>query len=425
VTITYDPAHPKYFDEPDLRAEMDRVFEICQGCRMCFNYCGSFPKLFEFVDRKGLGRAELSEAEQDRVVDECFQCKICYVKCPYVPPHEWMLDFPRLMMRANAVRTSKGGGDVRSLVTDQILARTDLVGKFATLVPDLVNSNVVKPDTVARKAMETLAGISSQRLLPSYTKERFSSWFGRRTKKAEQRAARALLFPSCFMEYNQPDIGKALVSVYEHFGVECSLPDGIKCCGAPWLHQGHVAQFMQQAADNVAVLAKAVKRGENVVVAQPTCGYVLKRDYPLYLATEEAKQVGEHTYDASEYLVKLARDGSISLDDIAADVDVTYHAACHLQAQNAGLKGRDLLKMLGAKVRVVAKCSGIDGTWGYRKENEESSLKMARALAKQIEPQEAGYVCGDCHLANTAICEQTGLDVLHPIQVAAKMIGLE
>ncbi len=426
MTTTYDPSHPKYFDEDDLREEVDRVFDLCHGCRMCFNYCGSFPKLFDFVDSKGQQHAKLTSEEQDEVVDACFQCKICYVKCPYIPPHEWALDFPRLMMRANAVAAGKRS--LRERITDQVLARTDLVGAVSSRAAPLANQAIGTPNTPARRLLDRIAGVSPVRMLPSYSRTRFSRWFKDRLPRyiAAPRA-RAAVFPTCFVEYNKPRIGADIVSVYEASEIRCSLVEGFSCCGAPWLHQGNVRQFLDQAARNVEALSRCVEQGQDIVVPQPTCGYVIKRDYPLYLGTEAAARVAANTYDANEYLVKVAKEqGPLpGMAKLEAAPSVTYHAACHLQAQNAGLKGRDLLKMLGAKVTVVAKCSGIDGTWGYRSENERESKRMAAALAGQIANGKSDYVCGDCHLANTAIDEEIDAGVMYPISLVAKLLAIE
>jgi glycerol-3-phosphate dehydrogenase subunit C len=427
VTTIYDPNDPTYYDETDLREELGRVFELCHGCRMCFNYCDSFPMLFNFVDSKDQQHADLTASEQDAVVDACFGCKICYVKCPYIPPHEWALDFPRLMLRAQAVRTAEHQRDLRARVTDQVLARTDLVGSINQSISGLVNPVVARPNTPIRRVMERVAGVSSQRLLPTYGKVRFSRWFKDRLPRfiATPRA-KAAIFPTCFIEYMSPEIGADVTTVFESQDIVCSLPEGVKCCGAPWLHQGNVAEFTRQARANVERLDEVVRQGKDIIVAQPTCAYVVKRDYPIYVPGEQADRVSEHTFDPSEYLVNLMRkDRSMSLGSVTMDEEVVFHAACHTQAQNVGLKGRDLLKKLGLKVRVVAKCSGIDGTWGYRSENATSSRKMTQSLADQIAKTHSTTVVGDCHLANTAIDEALGVRVEHPISLARRLMGLE
>lgn len=429
MTTTYDPHHPRYFDEADLRAELDRVYDLCHGCRLCFNLCPAFPTLFDLIDETHQGAVhDLTPAEQDRVVDECFQCKLCYVKCPYVPPHEWQLDFPRLMMRAHAVEVRKGIS-LKERVTDQFLARTDLVGRLSSTAAPLANAVVGKPGSLARKAMQSVAGIASQRILPPYARERFTSWFRKRRPVAvESPRAEVSVFPTCFVEYMEPEIGRDIVGVFEHNSIACSLPEGTRCCGAPWLHNGDIEQFTKQAARNVAALAREVRAGRDVIVAQPTCAYVLKKDYPIYVPGADAELVAEHTFDPSEYLVAAHRgEGGPLATEFPGEAPATiaYHLACHLRAQNIGARGKDLLALTGAEVSLVERCSGIDGTWGYRAENYELAKKVVRALKRELDAAPDAAICGDCHLANTAIYEETGRRPSHPISILARAYGLD
>ncbi|HEX3841503.1 MAG TPA: heterodisulfide reductase-related iron-sulfur binding cluster [Acidimicrobiales bacterium] len=436
MTTTYDPGHPKYFEEPDLRVEMERVFDLCHGCRLCFNLCPSFPTLFSAIDARDGDVGAMTTAEQDQVVDECYQCKLCYIKCPYVPPHEWELDFPRLMMRAHAVRHADGI-PLKERVTDQFLARTDLLGKISTKTAPLVNAMTGRPGSFSRRMMEKTVGMASERLLPPYARQRFTSWFKRRrpSARATEQQGAVSVFPTCFIEYMEPDIGKDLVKVYEHNGVACSLPEGAKCCGAPWLHQGNIKEFTKAAEQNVAVLANEVRAGKEIIVSQPTCAYVVRKDYPIYLAhtasAADANLVAEHVADPAEYLMALHKaEGTQLATDFpgresgAVPDQVTYHVACHLQAQQIGLKSRDLLKVAGVGATLVQRCSGIDGTWGYRAENYELARQVAQPLKREVEAAGNPVVCGDCHLANGSIEQETGTRPVHPIQLMARAYGI-
>jgi glycerol-3-phosphate dehydrogenase subunit C len=429
MTTTYDPSHPKYLDETDLRSELDRVYDACHGCRVCFNLCPSFPTLFDLIDERNGAVKELTADEQDRVVDECYQCKLCYVKCPYVPPHEWDLDFPRLMMRAHAIRYAKPGRPIADRATDQFLGRTDLIGMLSTTAAPIVNAITGKPGTLARKVMQATVGIHAERLLPPYSRVRFTTWFKRRTPKVlSAKVAEVSVFPTCFVEYMEPQIGKEVVAVYEHNNIECSIPDGTKCCGAPWLHTGDLKRFEASARQNVAALAKEVAAGKDIIVAQPTCAYIIRKDYPIYAPGPEADLVAAHTFDAAEYLIAGDRSGERPLDkEFPGETveTVAYHLACHMRAQNIGFKGRDLMALTGAKVTVIDRCSGIDGTWGYRAENYELARKVARPLARAVTEADADAVCGDCHLANTAILQETGITPTNPLGVIARAYGLD
>jgi Fe-S oxidoreductase len=406
------------------------VFDLCHGCRVCFKFCTSFPTLFEFIDRhEDQDAGRLTPAQQDQVVDECFQCKLCYVVCPYVPgQHEWALDFPRLMLRADAMRHANKQVSMRDRLTTEVMGRTDAIGTVSSLAAPVANKVVgAKPGSMVRKALEVTAGVSSQRLLPPYAKQRFSTWFKKRARlRLERRQGKVAVFPTCLVEYQEPRIGHDLVKVYERNGIECSLTEA-GCCGAPWLHAGDVEAFTKVATKNVEVLARAVRQGNDIVVPQPTCGYILKKDYPDYVGSADATLVAEHTYDAAEYLMKVHRDEGTQLNtDFTGPVpaNVTYHAPCHLRAQNIGFKSRDLMKLTGAKVKVVQQCSGIDGMWGLRAENAELSMPIAGKLAEELNRVGGDVVTGDCHLANIAITEQTGTAPLHPLQMLARAYGI-
>jgi Fe-S oxidoreductase len=431
MTTTYDPFHPKYLDESDLREEMDRVYDLCHGCRLCFKFCTSFPTLFEAIDRHDdQDSSKMTPAEQDQVVDECFQCKLCYVNCPYIPgQHEWELDFPRLMMRAEQVLFRTRKRTVRERLTDQALGRTDLAGRLNTVAAPVVNKAIGTPGSGLRKLMERTVGIAAERVLPPYTRQRFSTWFTRREAPAvADPQGQVAVFSTCLVEYQAAEVGRDLVRVYEHNRVDCSLPEGQRCCGAPWLHAGDIDRFVEQGRENVAVLAQAVREGREIVVAQPTCGYILKHDYKDYIGGADAELVAEHTHDAAEYLWNTIHKGDATeLDtEFPGEVpeSITYHAPCHLRAQNIGYKSRDLLKLTGTKIALVAECSAIDGTWGYREENYEISRKVARKMASAIDKAGNDVVAGDCHLANGGILQETGKRPQHPLQLIARAYGL-
>lgn len=433
MTTIYDPKHPLYLDEADTRKEMERVFDLCHGCRLCFKFCPSFPTLFDYVDQHDDQDAgKMTPAQQDHVVDECFQCKLCYVMCPYIPElHEWALDFPRLMLRADAMRRANGQVSARDKATTAIMGRTDAIGTVATTPGLGVVTSVVmgsKPGSLVRKVVEKTAGISSVRMLPPFAKTRFTTWFKKRPKvRLTKRQAQVAVFPTCLVEYQDPNIGKDLVKVYEHNGVECSIAGDAGCCGAPFLHSGDIDSFTKVAVRNVKMLADEVRAGNDIVVPQPTCSYVLKKDYVDYVGGPDATLVSEHTFDAAEYLVKLHKGEDTTLDtEFKGEIPetVTYHTPCHLRAQNIGLKSRDLMKLTGAKIKLVQQCSGIDGMWGLRAENAHLSLPIGEKLGQMVKDAGGDVVAGDCHLANTAINEQTGNKPVHPLQMIARAYGI-
>ena len=429
-TNLYDPLAAGYFDPAAARVERDRTFQICSDCRVCVRFCPSFKDLFRMIDANEDGAHDvkvLTDAEHTQVVDECYQCKLCYVVCPYTPgqEQEWVIDFPRLMLRSLAIENREGNVGLNA----KLLARTDLQGKVATTFAPVVNrTNNVR---FVRALMEKTTGIAKDRLLPNFAKVRFSKWFRTRsnrrlTEPAAERGTVAV-FPTCLVEYQDPEIGKALVGVYERNGIACDLPDGQVCCGMPWLDAGDVKKFEEHARTNVTVLAEAVKAGHDVVVPQPTCGYVLKNEYPDFLGTDDARLVAEHTFDSSEYLMLRHREAPLDTDFSAGSTyeTITWQAACHYRAQQIGPKSRDVMKLTGAKVTMVERCSAIDGTWGLRAENVEMAKKIAKPLMEAVAKADTDLVAGDCHLSNTAIKEATGETPSHPLQVLARAYGLD
>ena len=422
----YDPLAPDFYEPAAARAERDRTFHICSDCRVCVKLCPSFRSLFEMID--DLGGTEhvddLSDAQHTRVVDECYQCKLCYVICPYTPDQqqEWRVDFPQLMLRSLAVQ-GRSGHESRSA---RLLARTDLQGKVATAFAPLVNKmNEVKP---ARTLMEKVTGISRERLLPSFTKVRFSKWFRNRTAPPPAAPKGTVaLFPTCLVEYQQPAIGKSMVGVYEHNGYACTLPEGQVCCGMPWLDAGDTEKFREHAQKNVDILYPAVKAGMKVVVPQPTCAYTLKDEVPAFLGTDKAREVAANTFEASEFLMNEHRAGNKLDTEFKGKTyeSIVWHAACHYRAQQMGPKSAQLMKLTGAKVDMIERCAAIDGTWGLRAENLEMAKRVAKPLMEKLREAEEELVAGDCQLAHVAITEATRKTPSHPMQVMARAYGIE
>ena len=422
TTSLYLPTDDLYLDQDDARAERDRTFHQCSDCRLCIKYCYSFKSLFQMVDDIHNGDAHaLSESEHDQIVNECFQCKLCYVNCPYTPDQEadWKIDFPRLMLRTLSI-TEKDEKVTRGA---KLLARTDLQGKIATAFAPIVNKSTnIKP---ARAVIQALTGISKDRLLPNFTKQKFSTWFKKHTVKLDgKKRSEVALFPTCLVEYQQPAIGHAVVKVFEHNGIDCGMPEGQVCCGMPWLDAGDEDKFVEQAKKNVAVLVEEVKKGKAVVVPQPTCAYVLKKDYPDYLDSDDSRLLAENTFDVSEYLMKQHRENPIDKDFKGQTFEsITWHQPCHYQAQQMGPQSMQMMKLTGAKVQMTQRCSAIDGTWGLRKENVEMAKKISKPLMDFVVKKNSELVAGDCNLANNAILEGTGRRPVHPIEVLAAAYG--
>ncbi len=418
--MTLDIRAPEFWDPGRVEQELRRVGDVCNGCRRCITLCPSFKDLFESLDAEAVdGEADkLAPGALKRVVDLCYQCKLCYNHCPYTPPHRWQVDFPRLMLRARAAEANTRGVTLQ----DRVLGNTDLVGRLGSLAAPLANwANGLG---VHRALLQAVAGIHKRRNLPRFSRQRFSAWFARRRPAPFAPQARVALFATCVVEYNDPAVGKAAVGVLERNRVDVALPPQ-RCCGMPYLDGGAVPEAQALIRDNVKALAAAVREGREIVVPGPTCSYMLKQEYPWLDGSEDARLVAGHTRDLFEYLMRLHAGGNLDTAFSRRPGKVAYHLPCHLRAQNLGTKSADLLRLIpGAEVEVIERCSGVDGTWGLKREYYELSLKVAQPLLEGITAARPDQVASDCPLAALQIAQGTGVTPRHPIQIVADAYGL-
>ena len=419
---TLDIRNPEFWDLGAVDKELRRVYDICGGCRRCLPLCPSFKVLFDRMDVEAVDGAveKLPASDVKEVVDLCYQCKLCFNHCPYTPPHRWEVDFPRLMLRARAATARRHGVTLQ----DRLLGNADLVGRLGSLGAPL--SNWMNELGVHRAFMQAVAGIHRKRNLPKFTRRTFSSWFrSRAASTADAKPKRKVaLFHTCSVEYYEPAIGRAAVRVLERNRVDVSVPPQ-RCCGMPYLDGGAVDEAKALIRDNVTSLAAAVREGREIVVLGPTCGYMLKQEYPWLDGSEDARLVAENTRDLFEYLARLQASGELDTNFRHPVGAVTYHVPCHLRAQNIGQKSADVLRAIpGAAVDVVEKCSAVDGTWGFKKEYYELSLKLAKPLFDAFAAG-ASSTATDCPLAALQIEQGTGRKPKHPIEILATAYGLE
>ncbi len=453
------PRDPEYWDEAALLAEEKRVFKICNGCRLCWNLCPSFPALFDAID--GLDTAdEGTIAEEDRiavdvhgnhdfsghapaarddimgqadalerlplsvheeVVDLCYQCKLCDPICPFTPPHEFAVDFPRLMLRHKAVHAKKHGVTTQ----DNWLGDPGRIGRMGTMMPIIANAGGTV--RLNRILMEKTLGIHRDRQLPKFTNQTFLRWFQdrhpTRPDPVEVTDKKVVLFYTCSVQWNEPQVGRAAVEVLEHNGYTVFAPE-LQCCGMPALDGGDVDRATDWAKQNVEILTPYVEAGCDILSPGPTCSYMLKHEYEDYLGTPEAAAVAARSYDLMEYLHKVRKAGELK-DDFANEVgDIGYHLPCHLKVQKIGFRSRDILKKLpGAKVKLVDKCSCMDGTWGMKTEHYEMSKEWAEPLLKDLTKESPTTLSSDCLIAKLQIEEGTGQKVVHPIEILRDAYG--
>jgi glycerol-3-phosphate dehydrogenase subunit C len=413
--MTYNPNESIYWDRNALEGELDRAYEICHGCRLCFNLCPSFPALFKAIDGHDGEVRSLTPADHDHVVDLCYQCKLCYVKCPYTPDdkHEFQLDFPRLLMRANAVRRKERGIPLR----EALLCRPEMLGKAAGVTPAIANWANKQP--LLRKAMEAAIGIHSEKLLPNFYGETFEEWFAKQPQPAGDRD-KAVLFTTCFVNHNNPQVAKDAVDVFSRNNISLSCPKQ-NCCGMPAMEAGDIALAKKLARSNVESLYPHVKEGKKILAINPTCSYMLRKEYAELDGTPEAKAVGEATMDLCEYLFTLKRQNLFNRDFKSSPGTIAYHVPCHLKAQNIGFKSRDMMRLIpGTTITMVEQCCGHDGTWAMKKEFFPLSMLAGKKAFDEMSEAKADVTATDCPLAAIQFDQALGTRPVHPIQVLAK-----
>ncbi len=421
--LSYDPEEPKYWDAAALRQETTRAFELCSGCRMCFKYCDSFPILFELVDKAHGGDVrQVSAGETERVMDACFQCKLCEVQCPYTPreKHEFQLDFPKLVHRYKAQRARLRGVPLR----ERLLANPDGAAALARTSFGLANlMNRVKPH---RMLMQLALGIHKDKLLPDFAGTTFEKWAEREGRLANAAAGvEAVLFPTCYVQNNEPQIGRDTLFVLERNQVKTACVKGLQCCGMPAWETGDLESLRRQAANNLGVLAPFIAAGVKVVAINPTCAMMMRREYPELLPESlrpQARRLAELVRDPSELLWEIRNEPRFDAGFKSTPGGaVAYHAPCHLRAQGIGFKGRDLLRKIpGVVPKLTLECCGHDGTHAMKVEGFASSIKVGQKAFDGMKSAEAEVWATECPLAALQFQQHAGKKPLHPMSILAR-----
>jgi len=423
---------PQFYDPAALDQELERVFEICHGCRRCFNLCNAFPTLFDLIDESKTGEIDgVDKKAYGQVVDHCYLCDMCYMtKCPYVPPHPWNVDFPHLMLRAKAVKHRNGGTRWR----DKVLSSTDLVGSIAGIPVIAEIVNVVNRSSIGRKMLDATLGVHPEAPVPPYRSNTLRSQLWRRsTPPPEARAAgstrgKVVLFATCYGNRNEPEIGRNLVRIFEHNGIEVALAERENCCGMPKLELGDLEAVAALKAKNVPALLAMIERGYDIVAPVPSCVLMFKQELPLMFPDDvDVATIKRHMFDPFEYLALRHKAGLMRTDFSRPLGKIAYHVACHLRVQNIGLKTRDILQLVpGTTVEPIERCSGHNGTYAVKREFHDISMKIGKPVIERVQASGADYYASDCPMAGHQI--ESGLDhgppPTHPLTLLRMAYGL-
>jgi Fe-S oxidoreductase len=422
--ISYDPSEPRYWQPEAVAGEVHRAFEICHGCRMCFKYCDSFPILFSAIDeRHGGDVRKVTAAETQAVVDACFQCKLCEVQCPYTPrdAHPWQLDFPKLVHRWRGVQRRGKGKTLRM----RVLNDPDGAARLARASFGMANAmNRVRP---FRVLMEKAVGIHRDKLLPDFAAKPFDAWAAAEGYVKPEPGGEAVLFQTCFVQHNEPEVGKDTLFVLRQNGVDVRVVRGLRCCGMPSWEQGDLASLRAQAHVDLDLLMPYVEKGAKVLVINPTCSMMMRREWPHLLEGEDRARAGRlapAVMDVSEYLWSLREEPRFNTAFRSAPPGgkVAYHAPCHLRAQGVGFKGRDLLRKIpGVQVAgTVMECCGHDGTYAMSVEGFEPSQRIGKKAFDGMKAAGAETWATDCPLAALQFQQHAGKKPLHPMTLLAR-----
>lgn len=434
-----DWKNPDFYDRDALNAEMERVFDICHGCRRCVSLCQSFPNLFDLVDATADGEVHgVTKQDYWQVVDQCYLCDLCYMtKCPYTPPHPWQLDFPHLMLRAKAVKHSQG------LVGEgeKMLARTDVHGSFAGIPVVVQAVNAVNRSGIGRSLLESALGVHPDAWMPGLADKRFRQAAPRQgsateVKDGQRTPGKVAIFSTCFVNYNEPGIGHDLLKVLEHNAIPYVIVEKESCCGMPKLELGDLKAVEKHKDANMPVLAKYAAEGYAILSAIPSCTLMFKQELPLMFPDEaDVQAVKAAMFDPFEYLVARHKDGLLKTDFKRDLGKVSYHIPCHGRVQNIGKKTEEMLKLIGQTVAVqvntVERCSGHAGTYGVKLATHPVAMKIGKPVFKAMARNEPDVIASDCALAGHHIAQgmaQAGTPakaLQHPLSLLRNAYGLD
>ena len=433
-----DWLNPDFYNEEKLFGELERIFDICHGCRRCVSLCNSFPTLFDLVDESSTMEVDgVAKADYWKVVDQCFMCDLCYMtKCPYTPPHEWNLDFPHTMLRAKAIKFKKG--EVGK--AEQFLASTDKHGSLAGIPIVVQAANAVNKTKPARALMEKVLDVDKDAWLPALATTKFRSAAKDNTLPAvvdgERTPGKVAIYATCYVNYNEPGIGHDLLKILAHNDIPYVIVDKEQCCGMPKLELGDLDAVAQSKEANVPVLAKYAKEGYAILSAVPSCTLMFKQEIPLMFPDDaETQAVKLAMWDPFEYLMARKRDGLLKTEFPQPLGNISYQIPCHGRVQNIGRKTEEMLKMIpDTALNTIERCSGHAGTYGVKKQHHQTAMKIGKPVFKAMATMKDGakpdYISSDCPLGGHHIAQgfqvngQVVPTLAHPLTLVRKAYGL-
>ena len=392
-------------------------FEQCIKCTVCTVYCpvAAVNPLYPGPKQSGPDgeRLRLKRPEfYDEALKYCLNCKRCEVACP---SNVRIGD----IIQAARIKHSKSKPGLREFT----LANTDLVGSVATLAAPIVNATVSSKPVKA--IMDKVVKVDHRRTFPKYSQGTFEGWMRKQRKAQSAFEKQVAYFHGCYVNYNNPPLGQAFVRVMNALGYGVQLLEKEKCCGVALISNGFIKQARRQAEVNVKSIRQAVLEKKLPVLAtSSTCTFTLRDEYPHLLGLDN-HDVRDEVELAVRYIYRLVQEGAVlPFKADAPKIKVAYHTACHMEKLGWACYPIELLKMIpSVEVTVLnSQCCGIAGTYGFKKENYETSQAIGAGLFKQIEESGCDYVVTDCETCKWQIEMSTSKPVLHPLEVLAQAL---
>ena len=395
----------------------DNNFEQCIKCTICTVYCPVAAVNPNYPGPKQAGpdgeRLRLKKFNfYDESLKYCINCKRCEVACP---SNVKIGD----IIQAARIKYSKKQPKLR----DYILANTDLVGTLSTPFAPIVNTTLgLKP---VKAILDGVMKIDHRRTFPKYAFGTFESWYKKVAQKQAAYPSQVSYFHGCYVNYNNPQLGKDLIKVMNAFGIGVQLLEKEKCCGVALISNGLIKQAQKQARTNINSIRKSVLEKKLPVIAtSSTCTFTIRDEYPHLLDVDNA-DVRENVELATRYIYRLLSQKKTKLTfKTGKKIKVAYHTPCHMEKLGWAYYSIELLKLIpNVELTVLdSQCCGIAGTYGFKKENYKTSQDIGESLFKQIEALDIDYVVTDCETCKWQIEMSTSKRCEHPISILANAL---
>ncbi|WP_270545288.1 anaerobic glycerol-3-phosphate dehydrogenase subunit GlpC [Butyricimonas paravirosa] len=395
----------------------DNNFEQCIKCTICTVYCPVAAVNPNYPGPKQAGpdgeRLRLKKFNfYDESLKYCINCKRCEVACP---SNVKIGD----IIQAARIKYSKKQPKLR----DYILANTDLVGTLSTPFAPIVNTTLgLKP---VKAILDGVMKIDHRRTFPKYAFGTFESWYKKVAEKQAAYPSQVSYFHGCYVNYNNPQLGKDLIKVMNAFSIGVQLLEKEKCCGVALISNGLIKQAQKQARTNINSIRKSVLEKKIPVIAtSSTCTFTIRDEYPHLLDIDNA-DVREDVELATRYIYRLLSQKKTKLNfKTGQKIKVAYHTPCHMEKLGWAYYSIELLKLIpNIELTILdSQCCGIAGTYGFKKENYKTSQDIGEPLFKQIEALDIDYVVTDCETCKWQIEMSTSKRCKHPISILANAL---